>query len=423
MTRLFPLPSFTPGAPPVPQRSSSRLGGGRACLRSCLGLIFCLGALSTLPAFAAPSTACASLPGVIYGTGGSATQPFIGKYAAALAGLASPVTVVYQAPGACVAMAALGNPSANLLKGTATYWNTAGKALTCDLPLAGVAADFGAMGIYANSCPGVTKIPAGVGDFLGVISSWNFIVPNNSTQQSISAEAAYFVLGYGSAGGVEPWTSEAALAIRNATSAATVVISIATGIPANKFKGVDAKTNQGSVNNIIAVSNPETALGYCSGEIADANRSVARTLAYQHFGQSTGYWPDSSATAFDKLGVREGEYFLWTSTHLFAFVDNNGVPTNPNVAKFIGYFAGTLPAPAGVNLLDLTIANGNIPQCAMHVWRDGDLAPLYSYQPSAPCGCYFDFKATGSSSCTACTANNDCPSNHPVCRHGFCEVQ
>ncbi len=403
---------------PLPLAPRGRPTRLRACILACL----VAGALVAGPAWAANPT-CASLPGVIYGTGGSATQPFIGRYAAVLAGLSSPITVVYQSPGACVAMAALGNPSANLLTGTATYWNTAGKALTCTLPLTGIAADFGAMGIYATSCPGVTQIPTGVGDFLGVLSSWNFVVPNNSTQQAISAEAAYFVFGYGAAGGVAPWTTESALAIRNATSAATVVISIATGIPPNKFKGVDAKNNQGTINNIVAISDPETALGYCSGEVADANRNVARTLAYQHFGQITGYWPDSSATAFDKRGVREGEYFLWTATHLFAFVDGNGVPTNPNVAKFIGWFAGTLSPPPSLNLLDLTIANGNIPQCAMHVWRDGDLAPLYSYQPPEPCGCYFDFKATGATNCTPCASNSDCPGSDPVCRLGFCEVQ
>ena len=43
--------------------------------------------------------------------------------------------------------------------------------------------------------------------------------------------------------------------------------------------------------------------------------------------------------------------------------------------------------------------------------------------PPAPCGCYFDFKATGATACTACTSNGDCPTNSPVCRYGFCEVQ
>lgn len=382
-------------------------------------------AAACLAPSAARALACKDLPSPIYGTGGSAHKTFFSKYGAALSKLSEPVTVVYQAPGACVAMSALGEKTkgAGLLTGTASYWDATGKEQTCDLPLTGQPVEFGAMGVFPTSCPGVTQLPAGVGDFQGAVNSWNLLVPVASSQQSISAEAVYFVFGFGKAGKVEPWTDEAQYFIRNPTSAATLAIAAATGLPAAKLIGKDVKTNQGTVQALSASTNPEAAIGYTSGEVADANRATVRTLAYQHTDQTCGYWPDSSAVSFDKRGVRQGLYYLWSPTHLYTYVDGQGQPTHPGVAKFVGWFNGSLPAPQGLNVLDLQISAGNIPKCAMHVWRDGDLAPLYSYQPPEPCGCYFEAKATGTSTCASCKSDADCGKDNPVCRYGFCEVK
>ncbi len=373
----------------------------------------------------ASALACKDLPNPIYGTGGSAHKTFFAKYGAALGKLKSPITLVYQAPGACVAMAALADKDkgAGLLTGTANYWDAAGKEQSCDLPLLGQPVDFGAMGVFPTSCPGVTKLPPGVGDFQGAVNSWNVLVPVASSQQSISAEALYFVFGWGKGGKVEPWVDESQYFIRNPTSAATLAIATAIGLPPAKFIGKDVKTNQGTVQNLSASTNPEAAIGYTSGEVADANRNVVRTLAYQHSGQSCGYWPDSSATAFDKRGVRQGLYYLWSPTHLYAYVDAKGQPIHPAVAEFIGWFNGSLPPPPELDVLSLQISAGNIPQCAMNVWRDGDLAPLYSWQPAEPCGCFFEFKATGATTCQPCSTQAQCNPSQPVCRYGFCEVQ
>ncbi len=388
-----------------------------------------LAAALTAAACLAPAASFAiaykDLPSPIYGTGGSAHKTFFGKYGGALSSLAKPISLVYQAPGACVAMSALTEKTkgAGLLTGTASYWDKAGKEQTCDLPLTGQPVDFGAMGVFASSCPGVPKNPDGVGDFQGAINSWNLLVPVASSQQSISAEGVYFVFGFGKAGKVEPWVDEAQYYIRNPTSAATLAIAAAAGLPPAKIIGKDVKTNQGTVQGLSASTNPEAAIGYTSGEVADANRSVVRTLAYQHTGQTCGYWPDSSATAFDKSGVREGLYYLWSPTHLYAYVDAQGKPIHPEVAQFIGWFNGSLAAPDGLDVLSLQIAAGNIPKCAMHVWRDGDLAPLYSFQPDEPCGCYFEAKATGATTCKACKTNSDCDASNPTCRYGYCEVK
>lgn len=396
-----------------------------ATIKSVCAGVIALTALAAAPAEAA-NVACKDLPNPIYGTGGSAHVPFFTKYAKVLRNLTEadggPISVVYQSPGACVAMSAFKDKTKpGLLTGTATYWDKDGKSQTCDLPLEGEPVDFGAMGVFPQSCPGVSGLPDGVGDWQGVINSWNVLVPIASPELSISAEAFYFIFGFGAAGQVEPWTDESQYFIRNKTSAASLVWQFATGLSVEKFIGTDVKTNQASITSLAESKKPEAAIAYTSGEVADDNRDKVRTLAWQHFDQSAGYYPDSSSTAFDKRGVRDGLYYIWSSTHLFAWTDDKGQPKDPAVAKFIGWFAGTLPAPASVNILDLTIANKNVPKCAMNVWRDGDMAPLYSYVPDAPCGCYFDFKATGSTTCTACTVDNECGGGK--CRHGFCEVK
>ena len=57
----------------------------------------------------------------------------------------------------------------------------------------------------------------------------------------------------------------------------------------------------------------------------------------------------------------------------------------------------------------------------MNVNRDGDLGNLYAWKPPEPCGCYFEFKTTGATSCAACDTSNPC-SGTDVCRYGYFEA-
>ena len=104
-----------------------------------------------------------------------------------------------------------------------------------------------------------------------------------------------------------------------------------------KFKGVQVGTNQESVNAVIAAAatDPDSTLGYVSGSAADNNRDQVKTLAYQHTGQSCGYYPDSNETSLDKLNVRQGLYQLWTPGHFFARVDGAGAAENARVAELM----------------------------------------------------------------------------------------
>jgi ABC-type phosphate transport system substrate-binding protein len=364
-----------------------------------------------------------SLPSPIYGLGGSAQKPIIGKFAAGLAAASPAATVIYQAPGACLGINGL--LGGTKLTGTASYWDTTGKELSCTIPSGGQDIDFAAMGNSATSCPGVASLPTDVGDFLGPVNTINLIVPVASSQLSISAEAAYFVFGFGQQGNAQPWVDDSQIFRRDSNSYAQLFVALASGVPVEKFKGVDTKTNAGTVNSVAQSPKPEAAIGLVSGELADANRATVRTLAYQHKGQRCGFLPDSTTTAFDKKNVRNGLYHIWAPLHFFAKVDGQKKIVKPEVAKYIGLFTGEAAAPASFNVLETEIKAGTVPKCAMNVWRESDLGDLKKYVPETPCGCYFDSVATGSTSCTACgTDDSKCTSpSAPKCRYGFCEAR
>lgn len=389
-----------------------------------------LASLATGAAFAAvawtaasPARAveCATLPRPIYGTGGSATKPLLAKFGAGLSAAPEPRTVVYQSPGACIGLNALLGKTK--LTGTANYWDASGTEQTCDLATTGDDVDFANLGNSATSCPGVATLPSDVGDFIGAANTYDLIVPKASSQTSISAEAAYFVFGFGQQGKVQPWVDETQIYRRNSTAAVQLFIALATGVPVEKFKGVDTKNNQGTVNAVAQSPSPEAAIGLVSGEVADANRASVRVLAYQHFGQSCGYLPDSSPTAFDKRNVRDGHYYIWAPIHFYARVDDKKAIVDPDTRYFVELFTGKSTPPPNLNVLEAEIKAGNIPKCAMSVWRDTDLGPIQSYVPDDPCGCYFESLTNGTTSCQACSASDTCPSTAPACRHGFCEAR
>ncbi len=384
---------------------------------------------------AARAEDCVNLPNPILGIGGSAATNLIKRIGAKLAAANPPITVVYADPGACAAMSALvpgATGAVTPLSGTAKIWAADGKESTCTLPSGStVVAEWGAMAQEATTCQGVEALPATVGDYLGPISGFSLIVPNASTQNSISAEAVYYIYGLGAGTGhdVSPWTIPAAIGTRTTTSAAGLLLAKASGIPLSRplayLPANDVKNNQAAVDFITststsAVQNPEAALAFCSTETADANRAKVRTLAFKATDQDYAYFPDSSSTATDKKNLREGRYFLWNKHHFFA--NKERLVANPSLQKFINIVTSTEEIPGNQSFLDLQIANGNVPTCAMKVTRTGDMGPLSSFQPDKACGCYFDNKTTGSTSCKACTANTDC-STGSACHYGFCEVK
>ncbi len=411
--------------------------------RSCLSAAaFALVASTAGQALAAPCPK--NLPNSIYGGGGSAVTPTLGKIAARLSTLnqadngADPIHIFYADPSACTGYDYLANPS----KGKPTtfkYWVDGNSTpIVCE-------ADgteeftFGHMGNTPKLCSGQQDVDAAekpTGRFVWPVQSINFITDFDSAQHSISAEAIYHIFGLGAAnGGVAPWTQPAATFSRSATSFVHLIIAGAVGVPATNFKvpnGNVLSTNDLTVQyvyewqegnpdrGVAAGGDPNQPLGYVSGSNADAGEEAGRvkTLAYKHYDQSCGYLPDSDRGKKDKLNVRNGQYALWTPAWLYARVDEAGRPTDPNVERLIRYVDGTLASPRGANIVDEVIASGDVPLCAMNAIRpEGDLSAIQSFAPSEPCHGYFDFKTSGSSSLTSCEDDDDC-SGKEKCR-GF----
>jgi hypothetical protein len=386
--------------------------------RRCAALSIFVGV--TCAGSAAFATECKDLPSPIYGIGGSAQKPLFAKVGKALTNAAPPETFIYQAPGACLGPNAI--ISGTKLTGTASYWDAAGTEQQCNLPLVGQTADIGASGVFATECPGIVALPADVGDFIGPVQSFTFIVPKASSQTVISAAAAYFAYGFGAQGQAAPWTDETQLIKRDPNSAAAIIIALGIKVPVEKLKGVDALSNGNTVTLVSGSPSPEAAIGFVSGEIAEANAAKVNVLAFQAYDQTCGYWPSSTSTSFDKINVRDGHYALWAPSHFFAKIGANGQPTSDAAKRIIGYFNGSVAPPPGVDVQKITIQAGAIPDCAMRVKRTEDLGPLASYAPPLTCGCYFDAIATGQSSCQACASDGECGAANPKCRYGYCEA-
>jgi hypothetical protein len=377
------------------------------------------------PALAVAS--CSTLPSPIYAVGDSGPTPILAKIGTALSAATPAQTLVVQSTGSCEGVGAIvpvgGNPPA-LMAGTATYWDNTGTQGTCTLPIVGQSADVGIGGNASTECPGVASLPAGFGEFLGPIQSYDFIVPLTSSATSISAEAAYFVYGFGAQAGygVAPWTDLAEMYDRNTASAATIIVGLGIGVPPSKFQGTDGKSDGNTIVDVASAGQPQAAIGFVSGEVADANRSQVAVLAYQDKGQSCGWYPSSTAMSLDRLNVRNGHYALWAPIRFVAAVDGSGTPTDPAAKTFIGYFTGTVTPPAGVDVNALVVESGGILQCAMQVQRQTDMGSLEPYSPPAPCDCFFEAEATGATSCQACTTDANCPVSASHCRFGYCEV-
>ena len=386
---------------------------------------------ATFPALA-DTPNCADIAGgapIVYGSGGSSQRDLIGKAAVELENSDHPIYVVYQdSGGACAGINALTALGPTAITGTAYYWPAdTGTKTSCNLSFSGDDVQFAVMGVSPLLCPLITdaSLVEGIHDLSGPISAYVPIVPLASTQQSISAAAFYLVYGLGPAAGIAPWTNPDAsyLQRRDENSAAQIIFSAATGLPVNKYQGTDAGSNTTMVANLTALPDPEAGLGFVSTDVADVNRDKVRTLAWRQTGQEVARWPDSSSTTFDKANVRDGAYHLWNPIHFFGLAGAGGPDSwdNPEVQALVEYLAGA-STPAGVekSIDSIAIANHNIPVCAMHVAREGDLGPEYAAPPEAPCDCLFDQATSGITTCDTCDDANPCAAG--TCRAGFCEA-
>jgi len=382
---------------------------------------------------------------VVYITGSSAAKPFLQQIAQQL--VTSGIYIVYTSTGSCIGVDAVVNGTpmtsgASPAPATsATYWDSSSSSgVACDLPAAGVAADIGASDVFAQSCPGfeLTDLDAQqIHDAHGPIQTMTFAVPANSAYFEISAQAAYFVFGFGKDGGVRDasgtvpiWNNENYLFQRSPSSGTQAMLAEAIGLSATAWLGKTHKTSDDVAADIQAAGqNQDTAnlaIGILAADYIDSKnlRAQIRVLALQDSSQTCAMFPDSTSGAHDKRNVRDGHYPVWGPLHLLLKVDQFGNPVNPvnrqAVTDIVGYLSGTKPLPNGVQLIDVYAQSGLIPECAMHVTRTKDGGNMSPYQPASPCSCVFEAKATGSTTCTPCKVQGDC-SAAETCSQGYCE--
>jgi hypothetical protein len=320
----------------------------------------------------------------------------------------------------------ISNPAMGATPNYAFYFDDGGVQHSCLLDPSGNAVDIGVSNLYGPTCntmtasylPGTT-----VSDYTGPIVPFALSVPASSTQISISAEAAHMVFGLSgksSGAGLKdamPWVDPTYFFIRSSTAGSTVLSAVMFNVPKTKFWGIDRLSTDNLRDSMLASTEAEGSIGILSIVDADVNRGNLRSLYLQAPGQISGYLPDSNKNSFDKMNVRDGHYPLWGYQHFFTPIGAGGVPSDAAKA-FVTRFS---IARLDQKLLDNVIGASLIPQCAMKVVRTGEET---SFQPNTglQCGCYFDYKTSGKTSCQPCQGSSDCPADHSACNYGYCEV-
>ncbi|HSO40755.1 MAG TPA: hypothetical protein VLT33_49860, partial [Labilithrix sp.] len=265
--------------------------------------------------------------------------------------------------------------------------------------------------------------PADLAEIRGPVQSYGFIVPTSSSQIALTAQEGYFAYGFPQATGMAtPWLDQALRFSRGPTASTALTCAAAIGLKGSQLRGtVPAGNTSTEVLSLVATSAaPEATIGVMGTEVYDGARNLVKLLAFKGFGQRYGYYPDSSATSFDKKNVRDGHYLPWAPTPYLTRVDGSGKAVDPNVQRVIDLVLGTR-LDADVNGLDQVIASGLVPGCAMGVQRDFDGANLSLYAAPEPCACYFEAKSPqGTTTCKTCTSGT-CASG--TCRRGYCEAK
>ncbi|MCU1283129.1 MAG: hypothetical protein JWM53_6675 [bacterium] len=389
-------------------------------------------------------------PNRVYIQAADTQVPILKALGARLRGQANPITIVYTPNGSCSNIAFVyGNAdfTSNATAGGTFYIPSAGfdpkmTPPTCTPPAAGSGkkADLGISIVFPDNvdCPTAPAKPSTVAVTRGPVQAMVFAVPGGvgtnmgSTQTTITAEEAYLVAGLGPLQAmVSPWSDPQFFYGRPASKGTQISIGANIGVAAAKWQLLADVMHQidqsGAVATAIAAQastgNGEKTLGILGVEVYDPARAMVHSLAFRAFQQRKSYWPDSTPTAFDKKNVRDGHYPLWSYVEYLApQAAGGGGALNPNAQTIIDMLAGNAVTTNPVfEPLDLVVANGLVPGCAMKVQRSAEGGDLSKAAAGQSCGCYYDAKVPmGATGCAACTDNTPCGGG--MCRHGYCEA-
>ena len=391
-----------------------------------------------------PTGPCNALPGtVVYVESGDTQENLLKNLGRQLRDQAN-ITLAFNLTGSCTLTNDIYTGAKMVPNGTLKYipsatenpaWKASQPEATCTTDASGAPIDVAISALFVDSC-GLGPTPPGLALVQGPVQAYTFIVPTASDQTAIWAEEAYYAFGFGNANPLapqyDPWNNASFMFIRPSTKSTLVATSKNIEVPPNKWKGIPEAASSDVVNAVTHSSMPEPTIGILGAEVYDADRGMGiKTLAYQAFGQSGAFYPDSTSTAFDKQNVRDGHYTLWSPTvYITKVADGGTVPLNPAVHYLtdlvLGNPAGT--APAGGTPIDGladVVKVGLIPECAMQVTRSTDGGDLSLFTPAAPCDCYYLSKIPGATGtpagCKVCAQAADCDDAGAACDHGFCE--
>jgi hypothetical protein len=398
-------------------------------------------ALCSLAARRTLATDCFSLPNSIVLTGSTAFQTAALAMGKQMAGLATPITLIYEnAPGqGSLDGATRITGNLDLVSTAAKYTDATGTALTCDFTTP-MKANVGVSDAYWETFTTLGPKPATIKDVPGPIQAFHFIVPAGDAswgglhQGIISAGMAADIFGCGAnsngmLGTPAHTLVNTSIFVRGATSGTQAVVSKAINLDLATFVGMTpGGTGSGSDNmrNSVSSGVAGATIGFLAADNYDKNRGLAAgaggvdALAFQATGQHNAYFADSSFDTKDKRNVRDGHYGIWGPEHMFVVVDaTTGAIVDPKAQTFV----------TAVNSTDYLAALSSakvIPQCAMKVTKPTDGGLLSPYTPADPCGCAFESIATGVATppgCIACTGtdNTPCAASGKTCHHNFCE--
>ncbi|HYQ45411.1 MAG TPA: hypothetical protein VER11_25670 [Polyangiaceae bacterium] len=384
---------------------------------------------------------CATLPGtVLYIESGDTQENLLKNLGRHLRDTAN-ITLAFNLTGSCTLTDDMYKNTKVVKSGMLKYipstaedsaWTTAMPEPTCTTGPQGVSLDLAISALFVDSC-GLGETPANLAQIQGPIQAYTFIVPSASEQTAIWAEEAYYAFGFGAANPLaptyNPWNNESFLFIRPTTKSTLVATAKNIAVPPNKWKGVQEPASTDVVTAVAGSAQPKATLGILGAEVYDSNRNKGiQTLAFQAFEQSAAFYPDSTASAFDKQNVRDGHYTLWSPTVYIAPVNSAKVISNPATKYLVELVLGDPAAtpPQGGSSFDSladVVKVGLIPECAMQVSRAVDGGELSPFVPDESCICYYLSKVPGASGtpagCTPCTSKAQCGAGS--CNHGFCE--
>ena len=373
-----------------------------------------------------PTVNCVDISSnVIYVTGSTNLPPLIKAVQPLLYATSPAYTVVFAPQTSCKGAASIYDPDPakhlikNVVNNYAFYYDAAGVQTFCLLAPTGTTVDVGETDVYPSSCG--YQPAAGIADYAGPIQAITFVVPSGAKQTTISAEAAHLVFAAGgNSGTAAPWIDPHYYFVRSSGTGTVQLPSRAIGLDPTMWWGIDrlSATNLVASMEAIDPSLAEGVIGLLSSDFADKSRANLRELAFQQRGQKFGYLADSTTESYDKANVRDGHYPIWGAIHLTA-ATTNGVPSQAASALITQFTVPKLDQ----NLVAAIVQSGFVPACAMNVMHTAEVGPLTAFTPAFGCGCFYDKRVNGATSCQSCGGPGDCSSSTPACNYGYCEKQ